>query len=197
TPWTSRPGRTSPPSATSSSRSSTRAPRCAPSPRTCAPTRCSTASPRGSEAQGGTGSRPPPPAAPSPPPAGPSMKRSRMMTSEHAASGQAGGVPGLSWSGTVDYGPGPLHAPPTLVELRALVARSPRLRALGTRHSFSEVAASDAPLVTLARMPADLEFDTTARTVRVAAGVRYGELALAAAERGLALPSMGSLPHIS
>src|SRR5688500_5616626 len=98
------------------------------------------------------------------------MKRSRMITSEPTASGPARAVPGRSWSGTVDYGPGPLHAPTTLAELRARVARSPRLRALGTRHSFSEVAASDAPLVTLARMPADLEFDTTARTVRVAAG---------------------------
>ena len=77
------------------------------------------------------------------------------------------------------------------------MGRSPRIRALGTRHSFSQVAASDGPLVTLSKMPADLEFDTPARTVRVAAGVRYGELALAAAEHGLALPNMGSLPHIS
>ena len=46
-------------------------------------------------------------------------------------------------------------------------------------------------------MPSDLEFDTAARTVRVAAGVRYGELAVAAAEHGLALATMGSLPHIS
>ena len=106
-------------------------------------------------------------------------------------------VPGRSWSGTVNYGPGPLHAPTTVAELRALVGRSPRIRALGTRHSFSQVAASDGPLVTLSKMPADLEFDTPARTVRVAAGVRYGELALAAAEHGLALPNMGSLPHIS
>lgn len=106
-------------------------------------------------------------------------------------------VPGLSWSGTVDYGPGPLHAPTSLSQLQELVGRSSRLRALGTRHSFSEVAASDGPLVTLTSMPADLEFDTAARTVRVAAGVRYGELALAAAEHGLALATMGSLPHIS
>jgi alditol oxidase len=105
--------------------------------------------------------------------------------------------PGLSWSGTVDYGPGPLHAPTSVDELRALVARSRRIRALGTRHSFSEVAASDADLVTLAQLPADIEFDTAARTVRVAAGVRYGELAVAAHARGLALATMGSLPHIS
>lgn len=105
--------------------------------------------------------------------------------------------PGLSWSGTVDYGPGPLHAPTSVPELQALVGRSRRLRALGTRHSFSQVAASDGPLVSLAAMPSDLEFDTAARTVRVAAGVRYGELAVAAAEHGLALATMGSLPHIS
>ncbi|WP_299303021.1 D-arabinono-1,4-lactone oxidase [uncultured Brachybacterium sp.] len=105
--------------------------------------------------------------------------------------------PGLSWSGTVDYGPGPLHAPTSVAELRLLVGRSRRIRALGTRHSFSEIAASDADLVTLAHLPADLEVDIAARTVRVAAGVRYGELALAAAEHGLALANMGSLPHIS
>jgi alditol oxidase len=105
--------------------------------------------------------------------------------------------PGLSWSGTVDYGPGPLHAPTSVAELRSLVGRSRRIRALGTRHSFSEIAASDADLVTLAHLPAGLEVDVAARTVRVAAGVRYGELALASAEHGLALANMGSLPHIS
>lgn len=106
-------------------------------------------------------------------------------------------APGRSWSGTVDYGPGPLHSPASVAELQQLVAASPRLRALGTRHSFSEVAVSSGPLVTLARMPADIEVDTAARTVRVGAGVRYGEVAVAAHEAGLALGNMGSLPHIS
>jgi len=108
-----------------------------------------------------------------------------------------GRAPGRSWSGTVDYGPGPLHAPASVDELQQLVAGSSRLRALGTRHSFSEVAASDGPLVTLADMPLKIDIDTAARTVRVSAGVRYGELALAAHAAGLALPNMGSLPHIS
>ncbi|MDN5685954.1 MAG: FAD-binding protein [Brachybacterium sp.] len=106
-------------------------------------------------------------------------------------------APGLSWSGTVDYGPGPLHAPGSVAELQELVGRSRRIRALGTRHSFSQVAASDGPLVSLANLPSDLEFDTAARTVRVGAGVRYGELSAAAAEVGLAVANTGSLPHIS
>ena len=33
------------------------------------------------------------------------------------------GAPGRSWSGTVDYGPGPLHAPDSVPALQALVAR--------------------------------------------------------------------------
>src|SRR5699024_8543358 len=154
----------------------------------------------------------------------------------------SGAQPGRSWSGTVDYGPGPLHAPTTVEALQALVARSRRIRALGTRHSFSTIAASDAELVTLEHLPATIDFDITARTaagprrprrgpprgpgprgprhsfstiaasdaelvtlehlpatidfditartVRVSAGVRYGELALAAAEAGLALSNM-------
>ena len=97
------------------------------------------------------------------------------------------GGPGRSWSGTVDYGPGPLHSPTSVAELQSLVGRSDRIRALGTRHSFSEVAASDGPLVTLAALPPEIEFDTSSRTVRVGAGVRYGELAVAAHARGLAL----------
>ncbi|MFC7374940.1 D-arabinono-1,4-lactone oxidase [Brachybacterium sp. GCM10030267] len=106
-------------------------------------------------------------------------------------------APGSSWSGTIDYGPGPLHAPRSLEELRELVTSSPRIRALGTRHSFSAIAASDADLVTLAQLPADIDIDSAAGTARVGAGVRYGELALAAAEAGWALANMGSLPHIS
>ncbi|WP_422115849.1 D-arabinono-1,4-lactone oxidase [Brachybacterium sp. UNK5269] len=119
------------------------------------------------------------------------------MTITPASPGPALSRPGRSWSGTVDYGPGPLHVPSSVDQLRALVGSSARIRALGTRHSFSTVAASDAALVSLADLPPDLEFDTAARTVRVGAGVRYGELAVAAAEVGLALANMGSLPHIS
>jgi alpha-galactosidase len=104
---------------------------------------------------------------------------------------------GRSWSGTVEYGPGTLYAPKNLDELQSLVAGSSRIRALGTRHSFSEIGATGGDLVTLADLPPTIEIDTAARTVRVAAGVRYGELVTALWDAGLALGNMGSLPHIS
>src|SRR5699024_6527433 len=71
----------------------------------------------------------------------------------------SGALPGRSWSGTVVYGPGPRHAPTRAEALQALVARSRRTRARGTRHSFSTIAASDAELVTLEHLPATIDFD--------------------------------------
>lgn len=116
---------------------------------------------------------------------------------DHAPETDAFERPGVNWSGTVDYGPGPLHAPTTIAALQELVGHSRRLRPLGTRHSFSEIAVGGTALVSLAAMPTEIEVDTAARTVRVAGQVRYGDLALAVHAQGLALKNMGSLPHIS
>ncbi len=91
----------------------------------------------------------------------------------------------------------PVHTPTTVDELRALVASSPRIRALGTAHSFSRVADTDADLVSVAGLPPTIDVDRDARTVTVASGVRYGAVARVAHEHGLALKNMGSLPHIS
>ena len=71
------------------------------------------------------------------------------------------------------------------------------MRALGSRHSFSDLTDTTGTLVDLAGLPADLRLDPVARTVSVSGGVRYGELAAALEERGWALAAMASLPHIS
>jgi xylitol oxidase len=102
-----------------------------------------------------------------------------------------------NWSGTVTYRAREIHAPTSVEELQGLVAGSPRIRALGTRHSFSEVADTTADLVSVAALPPVIDVDTAASTVTVASGVRYGALATAVQSAGLALPNMGSLPHIS
>ena len=60
-----------------------------------------------------------------------------------------------NWSGTVFYAARQIHTPDTVDELRALVASSRRIRALGTAHSFSDVADTDGDLVSLAQPPAD------------------------------------------
>ena len=74
--------------------------------------------------------------------------------------------------------------------------RRARVRVLGSRHSFTDLADSD-ELVSLESLPADVAVDRDARTVSFSAGLRYGELAEALEREGLALANLASLPHIS
>lgn len=100
-----------------------------------------------------------------------------------------------NWAGTHTYA-GRIEHPRSVDELRSLVARSPRVRALGSRHSFNDIADSEV-LVSLSELPADIDIDSGASTVRVAAHVPYAPVAQAVDAAGLALHNMGSLPHIS
>ena len=103
---------------------------------------------------------------------------------------------GFNWAGTYEYGARALHRPSTWDELRALVARAPRVRVLGSRHSFNGIADST-ELVSLDRLPAAPVLDRAARTVAVGASASYGALATALASQGMALHNLASLPHIS
>jgi xylitol oxidase len=101
-----------------------------------------------------------------------------------------------NWAGNHVYRAAEVHRPATLAQVREIVARAPRVHALGTRHSFSDVADA-AELVTLDALPAEVDVDPEGRTVTCSAWMKYGELAEALAERDVALHNLASLPHIS
>ena len=102
----------------------------------------------------------------------------------------------VNWAGTHTYRAARIHRPSTVEELQEIVAAAPRIRALGSRHSFSDIADSD-ELIALDGLPPDVVVDRAARTVSVGAGVKYGELAEALRAESLALHNLASLPHIS
>lgn len=104
-----------------------------------------------------------------------------------------------NWAGNITYTAKELHRPHSPDALATLVADSRKVRVLGSGHSFNEIAepGDDGVLLSLAALPPAVDVDTTARTVRVAGGVRYAELARQVHEHGLALHNMASLPHIS
>ncbi|WP_061961034.1 FAD-binding protein [Demequina flava] len=105
---------------------------------------------------------------------------------------------GGTWAGTHTFGAQRLIEATTIDEVRDAVASTAGpIRALGTRHSFNDLADTTGTLVTVTGIPPAPELDENARTVTVGAGIRYGELALWLEERGWALHNMGSLPHIS
>jgi len=101
-----------------------------------------------------------------------------------------------NWAGNYVYGATRLHRPQSLEELQEIVAAAPRLRVLGSRHSFNGIADSD-ELVSLDGLPAGVHVDRTAGTVSCGGAIRYGELAAALDAEGVALHNLASLPHIS
>ncbi len=101
-----------------------------------------------------------------------------------------------NWAGNYTYRAEKLHRPSTVEQVQEILANAPRVRVLGTRHSFNDIADSS-ELITLDALPADVMVDHAGRTVSFSAGLRYGELAEALKAEGLALHNLASLPHIS
>jgi len=102
-----------------------------------------------------------------------------------------------TWSGTYQFTARTVIAAQTIDDVRRAVAAGGRVRALGTRHSFNDLADNGATLVTVTGIAPDPVLDETARTVTVGGGISYGALAGWLQQRGWALHNLGSLPHIS
>jgi alditol oxidase len=90
-----------------------------------------------------------------------------------------------------------IHQPETVEQVQDLVRRSHKVKALGTRHSFNDIADSLGDLISLEHFDKIVALDRGRRTVTVEAGVRYGQLARWLHGEGFALHNLASLPHIS
>lgn len=102
-----------------------------------------------------------------------------------------------NWSKNIDFGEKAYLQPQSLAELQEMVRSHSKIRARGSAHSFNEIANTDNFAINLARMPQVIEVNEEKRSVRVSAGLTYGELAPALDKAGWALHNLASLPHIS
>lgn len=125
------------------------------------------------------------------------------MCSTERMSGQPS--PGVehNWAGNHAYPAAALLTPRTTGELREIVRRKARVKALGSRHTFTdiadpgELAGEQGVQITLDHLPEVFAIDEDTHTVRVGGGSRYGDIAARLHERGWALANLASLPHIS
>jgi alditol oxidase len=101
-----------------------------------------------------------------------------------------------NWAGNYVYR-GRVVRPQSVDELRALVATQDRIRALGTRHSFTDIADTDGVLVSLDGLPLAPRIDEPRHSVSVAGGTTFHILSQQLDRQGWALATMASLPHIS
>lgn len=116
-------------------------------------------------------------------------------------SGFTGCAPGkkhlTNWAGNFRYSTDQVHYPKTIEEVRQIVKKASKLRALGSQHSFNSIADSKENLVSSKLLNKIISLDKTAHTVTVEAGMKYGELVQYLHENGYALHNLASLPHIS
>ena len=102
-----------------------------------------------------------------------------------------------NWAGTFAYSAGRVVYARTVDDVRHAVLEGGRVRALGTRHSFNDLADTTGTLISVSGIQPDPVLNPEARTVTIGAGVTYGALANWLEERGWALGNMASLPHIT
>ncbi|MDX5449750.1 MAG: FAD-binding protein [Actinomycetes bacterium] len=108
---------------------------------------------------------------------------------------------GANWAGTHTFAAREIIEASTEEEVQRAVRAAPgRIKALGTRHSFNDVADTDGTLITVWKINKPPLVDLTSPampTVNAPAGMRYGLLGRWLQQRGWALHNTGSLPHIS
>jgi xylitol oxidase len=102
-----------------------------------------------------------------------------------------------NWSGHVQFAATEVVEPKDLDTLQSLVARSPRIRPLGTGHSFNDIADTDGVHVVLSGLPQSIDIDENRRIAWLPGGMRYGTAARLLDADGWAVHNMASLGHIS
>lgn len=106
---------------------------------------------------------------------------------------------GSTWAGTYDFRARQVLRPDNIEAIVEIVAASRHVRALGTRHSFNDLADTElgGDLISLERLPANPVIDIATSTVSVGAATSFALLAARLEANGFALHNLGSLPHIS
>jgi xylitol oxidase len=102
-----------------------------------------------------------------------------------------------NWAGNLEYSTDRLYSANLLEEVRSYVKKQSKLKVLGSRHCFNNIADSAHELLSLKSMDKVVALDAQARTVTVEAGMTYGQLCPYLHEKGFAVHNLASLPHIS
>lgn len=105
-------------------------------------------------------------------------------------------IPSTNWAKSFRYSFRDCLFPSSVDELAALVATSPRIKVLGSRHSFNAISDGDVAVI-LSGIALAPKVSDDRRSVSIAGHATYGDLAKFLAGHGLAVHNLASLPHIS
>jgi xylitol oxidase len=102
-----------------------------------------------------------------------------------------------NWAGNLQYSTANVYSPRSVEDVQQLVKKYDKVKALGSRHCFNDIADSRHRLISIKEMNKVVALDADARTVTIEGGMNYGQLCPYLNDRGFALHNLASLPHIS
>src|SRR6266480_1895635 len=102
-----------------------------------------------------------------------------------------------NWAGNLEYATDRLYYANSLEQVRSYVKKQNKLKVLGTRHCFNNIADSTDNFLSLKSLDKMVALEPEAHTVTVDAGMTYGQLCPLLHNKGFALHNLASLPHIS
>ena len=89
--------------------------------------------------------------------------------------------------------PKQIATPATVAELAQLIIDSPKLRPMGSRHSWSQGIVTDETLVSLENLNQIIDIDFENKKVKTGAGIILKKLIAALEQKGLAMANLGSI----
>jgi xylitol oxidase len=88
----------------------------------------------------------------------------------------SGGERLKNWAGNLDYSTDRLYATTSLEQVRDYVKKEGKLKVLGTRHCFNNIADSKDGFLSLKPMNKVIALDPAKHAVTVGAGITYGSV---------------------
>ena len=102
-----------------------------------------------------------------------------------------------NWAGNFEFSTEDVTPAKSLEQVQQYVKSHEKMKALGTRHCFNQIANSKHALLEMKPLDHAISIDENERTVTVEPGMSYGQLAPYLDSKGWALHNLASLPHIS
>lgn len=102
-----------------------------------------------------------------------------------------------NYAGNITFNAARFHQPATMTDLRKIVRKADKLRVVGARHCFNDIADTSGDLLSLHNLDNKVVIDDKCRTATFSAGLTYRELCPILHAAGYALHNMASLAHIT
>ncbi|MEZ4679372.1 MAG: D-arabinono-1,4-lactone oxidase [Caldilineaceae bacterium] len=81
-----------------------------------------------------------------------------------------------NWSGHAPFHAARFHQPTSLAELQTIVRNADKVKVIGARHCFNDIADTAGDMISLANLDKTVTLDRDRNTATVNAGITYGEL---------------------